>query len=453
MNNLIRACICTLVVLFPTACISLTPQTADAPRNVIFMLGDGMGYAHIKAYRMYADDPATDIVEPLPVDALLVGAVSTDSISIDCDALKLNCKRDPHGFTDSASSATAYATGHDTITGRLSVDTEGAPMETVLEAARKQGKSTGLVATSQVVHASPAAFASHVMSRRSYNDIADQLFDIQWQDKPMASVILGGGLQYLQREDRDLVSEFREAGYQVANNREEMLNMQGERLLGLFAPVGLPKAWDRDQTLPSLAEMTQTALSSLAKGEQGFFLMIEGSQIDWASHGNSIPGVISEMEDFMGAVQVALDFAQKDQQTLVVILADHETGGMAVGRDGAYRWNSEPLKGLKATPSGIIERMLAGDEALSAIVADSIAFKLSPEEIEMLDTTEREEREAFAAVAGIFNERTFTGWTSGGHTGVDVPLYAFGPGSNHFHGVMQNEDVGKTLREVFLPSK
>ncbi len=175
--------------------------------------------------------------------------------------------------------------------------------------------------------------------------------------------------------------------------------------------------------------MTQTALKSLALNQEGFFLLVEGSQIDWASHGNSIPGVISEMEDFMAAVSVALDFAKIDQQTLVVILADHETGGMAVGLDGTYRWDAEPLKGMKATPSGIIERMLGGDEALSAIVADSIAFKLSPGEIEMLDATERVEDEAFDAVAEIFNERTLTGWTSGGHTGVDVPLYAYGPGS------------------------
>ncbi len=246
MNNLIRACICTLVILFPSACMSLTPQAADAPRNVIFMVGDGMGYAHIKAYRMYADDLSTDIVEPLPVDALLVGSVSTDSITMECDALKVNCKRNPHGFTDSASSATAYATGQDTITGRLSVGTDGAPMETILEGARQQGKSTGLVATSQITHATPAAFASHVMSRRSYNDIADQFFDNRWQEKPMVNVMLGGGLQYLQRDDRDLVSEFQKAGYQVATNREGLLSMQGENLLGLFAPVGMPKAWDRD---------------------------------------------------------------------------------------------------------------------------------------------------------------------------------------------------------------
>ncbi|MGD9021484.1 MAG: alkaline phosphatase, partial [Lysobacterales bacterium] len=427
--------------------------TAEAPRNLVFMLGDGMGHAYVKAFRMYADDLSTGIVEPLPVDGHLVGSVSTDSIIMECDDLQLNCKRIPHGITDSASSATAYATGHDTITGRISVDTEGEPLATILEGAYRNGKATGLVSTSQVNHATPAAFASHVISRRQYNDIADQYFDNQHQGAPMVNVMLGGGLQYFQREDRDLVAEFRQAGYGIALDRSGLLELESDRKLGLFAPVGLPKAWDRDETVPSLAEMTASALQSLADHPGGFFLLVEGSQIDWAGHGNSIPGVISEMEDFMAAVQVVLDFADQDQQTLIVILADHETGGMAIGRDGAGHWNAEPLKGLKATPSGMVGRLLAGDESLSAIVAESVPFELTPQEIEALDASGRDEREAFAAVAEIFNERTHTGWTSGGHTGIDVPLYAIGPGSERFRGVMQNEDVGRVMHEVFLPEK
>ena len=122
--------------------------------------------------------------------------------------------------------------------------------------------------------------------------------------------------------------------------------MDGDRLLGLFAPDGLPRAWDRNDSDPSLAEMTRLALPILNRNEAGFFLMVEGSQIDWASHKNSVPGVISEMEDFIAAVQVVLDFAKNQGDTLVIITADHETGGMALGRDGIYRWNAEPLRGV-----------------------------------------------------------------------------------------------------------
>lgn len=267
----------------------------------------------------------------------------------------------------------------------------------------------------------------------------------------MIDVMLGGGLKYMQREDRDLVSEFQQTGYEVALNRSELLNMQGEHLLGLFAPEGMPRAWDRNNDTPSLAEMTRTALNSLQQNPQGFFLLVEGSQVDWAAHDHSVTGVISEMEDFVAAVRVVLDFARQDGETLVIITADHETGGMSLGRDGIYHWNPRPLRGVTATSAAMIARYLAGEESLSTIVADYVPFELSKAEIESLDKTTRDEMMAYTAITDVFNKRTLTGWSSTGHTGVDVPLYVFGPGSEHFHGVMQNEDVGQALWDVFQP--
>ena len=453
MNNPARVCISILTVLFLTTCSTPPTAPAETPRNVVFLLGDGMGFAQVKAYRMYADDPATEIIDPLPVDGLLVGAVSTDSISMLCEDPGLPCKRDPFGITDSASSATAYATAQDTVVGRLSMSPFGDSTTTILEDARMHGKSAGLVATSQITHASPAAFGAHVESRDQYSDIADQYFDNQLNEKPMIDVLLGGGLNDMLREDRDLVSEFQQAGYKVALNRSELLAMEGDKLLGLFAPVGLPRAWDRNDSIPSLADMTQVALNSLNRNPEGFFLMVEGSQIDWAAHGDSVVGVVSEMEDFIAAVQVVLDFARQSSDTLVVIVADHETGGMSLGRDGAYRWNPDPLHAVKATPSAMTKQYLAGEDSLSEIVAGNVAFELSEAEVETLNAAPRDEMAVFTAIASLFNKRTFTGWTSGGHTSVDVPLYAFGPGSEHFHGVMQNEAVGRVLWEVFLPNE
>jgi len=133
MNNPVWKCFGALVSLFLAACVPGTPTPVEIPRNVVFLLGDGMGYAHVKAYRMYADDPATELVDPLSIDAYQVGSVSTDSIIMDCDSTEMNCTRDPHGFTDSASSATAYATGRDTVVGRLSMSPSGETMTTILE--------------------------------------------------------------------------------------------------------------------------------------------------------------------------------------------------------------------------------------------------------------------------------------------------------------------------------
>jgi alkaline phosphatase len=451
MNKPLRTGLSVLVLLFFSACSATPEKPVESPKNVIFMIGDGMGFAHVKAYRMYADDLATDIVEPLAIDPLLVGSVSTDSIRMLCDEPETECQRDPYGFTDSASSATAYATGQDTLVGQLSVSPPGETMATILESAKMRGKSTGLVATSSVTHASPAAFGAHVQSRNNASEIANQYFDKQYNGEPMIDVLMGGGLNYMQRDDRNLVAEFQSAGYQVALDRTSLLELQGKHQLGLFAANGMPKAWDRPATTPSLTEMTQVALKSLGQNSQGFFLMVEGSQIDWAAHDNSVVGVVSEMEDFIAAIEVVLDFARADRNTLVVVVADHETGGMSVGRDGIYRWDPRPIRGVQATPIGMTQQFLAGKESLSGIAADNVPFELSDSEIELLDSADRTEDAALTALTTIFNNRTFTGWSSSGHTGVDVPLYAFGPGSGHFHGVMQNEVLGQTLWEVFLP--
>lgn len=454
MNIPILARLGVLVSLMLTACASTAPETETdptqaPPRNVIFMLGDGMSYAQVKAYRMYADDPATELVEPLPMEAYQVGSVSTDSIRLVCEGD--DCVRDPHGFTDSASSATAYATGHDTIVGHLSVTGSGEPMPTILEDARKHGKSTGIVATSQITHASPAAFGSHVVSREETSKIADQYFESQWHEAPMLDVLLGGGSKDMCRGDRDLVPEFRKAGYDIALNREQLLASNGDRLLGLFAEDGLPRAWDRDETIPSLAEMTESALKVLNRNEDGFFLMVEGSQIDWGAHANSIVDVVSEMEDFIGAVRLVLEFAREQGDTLLVITADHETGGMSLGRDEIYRWDARPLHGVKHSTQWMMQEYLDGETALSTIVAENVPFELSEAEIMALDAAAREENSAKGALAELFNQRTLTGWATGGHTGLDVPIYVFGPGSENFTGVMQNEAVGQVLREIFLP--
>ena len=454
MNRLLSKGLRTVASLLLSAGIGAAPAIAETPRNLILLIGDGMGPSQVKAYRLYADDPATELIEPLLIDPLLVGAVATDSIEMDCiKGQSPACIVDPYGITDSASSATAYATGRDTLVGRISMDLSGQDMPTLLESAKMRGKSAGMVVTSQITHATPAAFASHVMHRDQEDLIADQYFDRQWSGAPMLDVMLGGGLDYLRRPDRDLVSEFRQAGYQVALDRTQLMAMDGTRLLGLFAPADLPRAWDREPTMPSLAEMTTVALSALNRNANGFFLMVEGSQVDWAAHRKSVPGVISEMEDFISAIRVALDFAQSHGDTLLIITADHETGGMSLGRDDIYRWNPRPLRGVTHTPKKMTADYLASDRPLSSFVAASVPFELTKVERWELDTTEREEEPARRAISALFNRRTLTGWSPEGHTGVDVPLYAYGPGHERFHGVMNNEVLGQIMWEVFLPEK
>ncbi|KAA9134178.1 alkaline phosphatase [Marinihelvus fidelis] len=427
------------------------PAPALQPRNVIFLMGDGMGFAQVKSYREYADDPQVEGLSPLPFDHLLVGSVATDPHSPSCesDLDRLGCEYAPYEVTDSASSATAYATGKDTVNGKISESHHGERLPTVLELAARQGLGTGVVSTSQVTHATPASFVTHAPSRRDYADIADQFFDNQANGAPVAQVILGGGVKDFRREDRDVAADLVDkAGYTLVSDRDQLLAADDDRLLGLFAPVGLPRHWDRPDTVPTLADMTQKAIDILSDHPDGFFLMVEGSQIDWAAHGNDIAGVVSEMEGFTAAIEAALAYADNAGDTLVVITADHETGGLSLARDGIYAWLPQPLRQTSVTPAVMTEQFLAGDQALSAVVASFVEFDLTEGEQALLDTTERESAAVFAAINELFDLRTNTGWTTSGHTGMDVPLYASGPGSEQLSGVVQNQDLGAFLMRM-----
>lgn len=458
-----------LATLLSTAACTSTPPAvttsappADKPRNIILMVGDGMGYAQVKSWRYFADDPATPGIDPLPFDRYLVGSVATEAITLNCEKDQPeNCTQDPYGVTDSASSASAYATGQDTLVERIGKSVDGELQENIAEKARRHGLSVGVVSTSQVTHATPAAFYAHVSGRDETDSIADQLFDNQWEGMPLPQVILGGGLKYLQREDRDLTAEFVAKGYSLVTNRDELNQSSANLLLGLFAPIGLPRNWDRPATTPSLAEMTRAAIRVLEQEPEGFFLLVEGSQIDWAAHSNDIVGVVSEMQDFSGAMEVALQYAAESGDTLVIITADHETGGLSMGRDDEYHWDPRPLRGLERTPAGITQEFLEGNEPLSVVAQRYLPFELTEQERQDLDVAKADEEppypeygvdgtQAYTVLSLVFDHRTRSAWTTMGHTGVDVPLYAFGPGSTQLHGVIQNEVLGQMLQGLLL---
>ncbi|MBO6586511.1 MAG: alkaline phosphatase [Gracilimonas sp.] len=281
-------------------------------KNIIFLIGDGTGLAQITSgqYALVGPDGLLHM-QTMPV----TGFVKTHS----SDNL----------ITDSASGATAYSCGLKTYNGAIAVNPDKQACKTILELAEEMGLSTGLIATSSITHATPASFASHVESRSMEEEIAVQLLSSGTE------VMLGGGFEFFSSQYRsdslDLISQAEEAGYQLLRNEEELDNSEAEMLLGLFANDGLERA----EGEPSTAAMTSKALNILSRNEAGFFLMIEGSQIDWGGHGNDTDYVLNEVEDFDAAVKTALDFAREDGETLVVLTADHETGGMTLQRQRA----------------------------------------------------------------------------------------------------------------------
>jgi alkaline phosphatase len=304
-----------LVIAGALAYGGVAPREAvaqETPTRVILMIGDGAGAGYWTAAIYAANDLA---VKQLPVGGLV-------------DTRSSNSK-----ITDSAAAATAYSAGIRTYNGALGVRPDSTVVPTVLELARDRGMATGLVATSSVTHATPAAFASHVPDREMMWEISRQMVDAE------VDVVLGGGRAYFDPARRpdslDLLGEIR-ADHTYVETADELaaLNTAGvDRLFGLFTEEHLPAAPTRSPTLPA---MTRAALEVLDHDPDGFFLMVEGSQPDWRGHDNApMDAVVAEMLDFDQAIGVALDYQSRHPETLIVVTADHETGGLAIQKSGA----------------------------------------------------------------------------------------------------------------------
>lgn len=273
-------------------------------KNIIFLIGDGMGVTQVYAAMDHAENSL--IMEK----AEFAGLSKTNSIS--------------HKITDSAAGGTALATGTKTANGVIGQDTAGNVLKNIVEYAEDYGLSTGLVSTSSITHATPASFIAHEKSRNNYEAIAADFLatDIE--------VFIGGGWNHFaSREDgQNLVESLEQKGYSVVRTIEEVEASEADKLAGLLAEGHLPPAAEgRGDMLPIA---TNKALDILSRSEEGFFLMVEGSQIDWGGHANDIDYVVSETIDFDNAVRVAVDFAKNNPGTLVVVTSDHETGGLTM---------------------------------------------------------------------------------------------------------------------------
>lgn len=352
-----------VIVSFVFSSYSVDVNSADSPsarvRNVILLIGDGMGIAQVS------------------------GAMTVSGY-------KLNMTRTKHiGFlktqsydnyvTDSAASGTAIASGKKTRNGMIGMDPDSNKVDLITELVRDQLKmSYGVVSTSAVTHATPAAFVAHNVTRNDYEGIALDFV----RNQP--DVFIGGGKSHFanRRDQRDLTKVLERKGYQVVYTMDELQDAESDKLAGLLADVHLPRFSEGREYM--LAEATFKAIRLLERNRRGFFLMVEASQIDWGGHDNDAQYVLEETFDLDLAVGVALQYAAEDPNTLVIVTADHETGGFTI-------------------PGGNLEEK---------------------------------------SVLGKFSTTT--------HTGVIVPVFAFGAGADEFTGFYDNtelfEKISKLLR-------
>ena len=306
MKKLSVLSLLALVILgMMTACNNKTKAQEPAKAfNVIYMIGDGMALPQVYAAMLASGEEMTFHQFPY------IGVVDTHSAS--------------NVITDSAAAGTALASDHKTNNAMLGMNPDTIPVMTVLEALAGQGKETGIVVTSYVTHATPAAFYAKVPHRKQYEDIA-----VQMAENPYLNLIIGGGMKYFnQRKDSvDLVSRMEnELGWKVYDTLAD-IDVTCKKYAVMANDGHMPKAADRGDFLP---RAVKTALKTLDNAENGFFLMVEGSQIDFACHGNDSTWMMDEMLDFDYAVNVALDYAKEKGNTLVVVTADHETGGLTL---------------------------------------------------------------------------------------------------------------------------
>lgn len=416
------------------------PNKEPEIKNVIFLIGDGMGVSYTSAYRYLKDNPGTKVAERTEFDKYLVGQQMTYP------------EDSAQNITDSASAATAMSAGVKTYNAAIAVDNDKSEVKTVLEAAKEKGKATGLVATSEITHATPASFGAHDENRKNMNSIADDYYNELIKGKHKIDVLLGGGKSNFVRPDVNLAKAFEKDGYSYVTDKNQMLKDKNEQVLGLFASEGLPKMIDRPSETPSLADMTSSAIQRLNKDKDGFFLMVEGSQVDWAGHDNDIVGAMSEMEDFEKAYKAAMEFAKKDKHTLVVATADHSTGGFSIGAKGIYNWYGEPIKAAKRTPDFMADAIVKGadvEKTLKQYINQNVV-KLTDGEIKTVTEAAKSKNVTNVdnAIEAIFDNRTNTAWTTGGHTGEDVPVYAYGPYKERFAGQVDNTDQAKIIFEL-----
>jgi len=275
----------------------------NKPKNIILLIGDGMGVSQVFA-GMTANKGHLFLE-----NCKYIGFSKTQSAD--------------NYITDSAAGGTALSCGVKTYNGAIGVDINKNPVKTILEEASEKGLSTGLVSTSAITHATPASFIAHQAGRSSYEEIAADFL------KTDIDVFIGGGFEHFtkRKDGRNLADELEQKGYKVETDMNKIKKINKGKLAGLTADVHNGRVSERGDMLPIAAE---TAIKILSNNKKGFFLMIEGSQIDWGGHAGSTIYVAEDMLDFDQVIGKALQFAAKDKETLVIVTADHETGGMAL---------------------------------------------------------------------------------------------------------------------------
>jgi alkaline phosphatase len=435
-------------------------------KNVILLIPDGASMDLITLTRWYNNN------KPLSVDLIICGMIQTHSAD--------------NRFPDSAPTSTAYATGIKTVSGFVGVDSEGVPHVSIMELARLRGMATGIVATCEFPHATPADFVCHFPNRKNYNTLTTQFLN----NSP--DLVFAGGLKILENANHGRsLKIFNDAGYRLITERipfNKLKYHQDSIVWALFAD------WKNDaeyksyqcdianpEKEPSLSEMTAKAIEMLSQSPGGFLLVVEGSQIDWACHNNDPYAAVTEFLEFDKTVGIALDFASGNRTTAVIVCPDHGNGGLSIGNAQSHTSFIQkspnqydkidigeqvigPLKKIRCSARKLAELMLNDSMYIHPdtlkhyynISDPGIANKIKqlirtfPEEV-LSDTLQY-------LLGSSYSAENFIGWTTTGHTAEDVFLGIHVPdGNKKITGIIDNTLIAGYISELLqmgsLPEK
>jgi|UniRef100_UPI00359C9B19 alkaline phosphatase len=466
MKQVIRRHVAVLLVIFLVSTV-----WAQQAKYVFYFIGDGMGVNQVNGTEMYLAEQEGRIgVKPLLFTTFPAGTMATTFSAT-------------NSVTDSSAAGTALATGEKTYNGAVSMDDDKNVLSTVAERAKKAGRKVGIATSVSVDHATPAAFYAHQPNRSRYYEIA--------LDLPKAGFDFYAGSGFLKptttadkKEAPNVFPIIEEAGYTIARGLDEYKEKAADAKKMILIqkegaePSCLPYAIDHEEGDLTLPEITESAVSFLSKGnKKGFFLMVEGGKIDWACHSNDPVTVFEEVIDLDNAVRVAYEFYKKHpKETLIVVTADHETGGMGLGigkyelhlksllnqkqsqdllskaitdlrkdKAGKASWNeikdllTEKMGFWKELPLTWEQEKMLRDEYEQSFVKNKVVFEES-----LYSRTEP----LAAAARKVMSQIAMVGWTSSSHTAGYVPVFAIGAGADLFTGKMDNTEIPKRIAKA-----
>ena len=447
----------TLILLL---LVAVAAMAGKQPKYIFYFIGDGMGPSHVIGTELYLGETKGVIGRPhklcftqFPVTSF----VSTFSAS--------------NGVTDSAASGTALATGHKTNNGCIGVTPDESPVYSVAHYAKEAGYAVGVSTTVCINHATPGAFYAHQKSRSYYPQIAKEMLNAGYD-------FYAGGDPVCSNEERAaLYAQAQEEGYAIARGYDDYSTKRKAAKMMLYqkeVATEIPYTIDRNSDDLTLAQITEAGIDFLmSKKKKGFFFMIEGGKIDYASHDNDAATMMHEVLDFNDAIAVAVDFYNKHKdETLIVVTADHETGGFVLGFNGSYSLNLKALSGQEVSEDELENILIAAAnkgslswEDTKNILTDKMGLwneakideKQEQRLKELFNSTmgaeDKEKRDSkLRSIANtakqLVSYSAVISWASGNHSGTFVPLFAIGKGAELFNGVIDNTDVPKLIKKA-----